>query len=470
MLVSGSVVGLMLCSSFAFFTVGSSGKIERIDLELDSMDPFASAARLQSQEQVVEAENPELAAEFGTSVALGEYGMLVGAHRQGQGQGRVYHFQETPESFTMRLAADFSPASASDSARFGAAIALDGDTAVVAAPLDDGASPQSGAVYIYRNMSGAWFQVQKVFPSNGKLGDRFGFAVALRGDLLAVGAPGVDLRGEDAGAVHWFRADQRGVFQEAPILAPRELREQDGFGKSLAIGETGLAVGAPGTDLDALENAGAMYWFETQRSGWSSSRTYVAQPAQENAQFGRSVAAGDRTVAIGSPGVRRGSQRNVGAVFVYSLEGAGEPSLDHTIVPSRVQADLYFGWSAALDPSGQRIAIGAFGYDEDAVAAGAVSLWTRHGVSAWREDTTLVASDASPRDYLGRSVALFGDQVVAGARGRDVGQALAGAAYVFRLDSTPAPLVPLPLLLIFGGGLLGLKFRSSQRKPPSQMM
>lgn len=469
MVVSRSLVGfvcyffpcaLCLTTGEAFAAELRELHVDRIDLKLDMEHRAAKAIDLNSSDQVIEADNPEVAAEFGTSVAFGERGLLVGAHRQGSGQGRVYHFESTPGAFSMGVVDQFTPSSASVSAMFGGAIALEGDLAAIAAPLDNGAVAQTGTVYIYRYDGGKWLQAQKLFAANGNMGDRFGAALAMRGGILAIGAPGTDLREENAGAVHWYRADANGSFQEMSVLAPEDLRAQDGFGKSVALGETGLCVGAPGTDLASLDNAGAAYWFKTQPSGWGSPRRLTAQDVQKNAQFGRSLALASGVLAIGAPGELRGTQRNVGSVFIHSIESSGEPSFAQKILPSRVQADLYFGWSLALDQSGQSLAIGAFGYDGDAVAAGAVSFWRRQASATWREELRLVASDPSPRDYLGRSVAIFGKQIVAGARGRDVGAALAGAAYVFELDTVPAPLAPISILLVFGAGLLGLRSQS----------
>ncbi len=78
--------------------------------------------------------------------------------------------------------------------------AVDEDSAVTGINGDefDGASPNSGAVYVYARTSGIWQQTAYVKASNTGANDRFGDALALdeNGDTLAVGA-----RHEDSAAV-----------------------------------------------------------------------------------------------------------------------------------------------------------------------------------------------------------------------------------------------------------------------------
>ena len=78
---------------------------------------------------------------------------------------------------------------------FGFAVALDGDTLAVAARRDDGVAPNAGRVYLHeRDADGtnAWGITSEAADLNGEVGDNFGTAVALDGDTLVIGAPIAD--------------------------------------------------------------------------------------------------------------------------------------------------------------------------------------------------------------------------------------------------------------------------------------
>ncbi|MEM7609401.1 MAG: FG-GAP repeat protein, partial [Myxococcota bacterium] len=87
-----------------------------------------------------------------------------------------------------------------ESAFFGTAVALDGDTLVVGAPGEgwggrgvnaeqSGSAPNSGAVYVFRRTVEGWQQEAYIKADNADENDFFGFAIALDGDTLVVGAP-----------------------------------------------------------------------------------------------------------------------------------------------------------------------------------------------------------------------------------------------------------------------------------------
>jgi hypothetical protein len=68
---------------------------------------------------------------------------------------------------------------------FGASVAMSGNTIVVGAPGQVGV----GAAYVFTGSGTNWNQVAKLTPSDGTTGGQFGYAVALSGNTVAVGAP-----------------------------------------------------------------------------------------------------------------------------------------------------------------------------------------------------------------------------------------------------------------------------------------
>ena len=80
---------------------------------------------------------------------------------------------------------------------FGLSVALDGDTLVVGAHLDDcAAGPNCGAAYVFVRSDSTWTQQQKLAapPEDAEPGDVFGLRVDIWGDGLIVGAVEVLVR------------------------------------------------------------------------------------------------------------------------------------------------------------------------------------------------------------------------------------------------------------------------------------
>lgn len=95
-------------------------------------------------------------------------------------------------------------------------------------------------------------------------------------------------------------------------------------------------------------------------------------------------------------------------------------------------ASDFFGDSVAV--AGDRLVVGARLDDTPRGSnTGSVYVFVRAG-SLWVQEAKLVASDGTPNDNFGRSVAISGDRIVVGAYSSDtISGSDTGAAYVFRL-------------------------------------
>jgi hypothetical protein len=92
------------------------------------------------------------------------------------------------------------------SAGFGAEIAFEGGTLAVGCGGEDIAATDAGAVYFYRR-NGGWTQQPVLLAPDAALGDRFGDSVALNGNTLVVGAPLDDDAGMNSGSAYVFHID-----------------------------------------------------------------------------------------------------------------------------------------------------------------------------------------------------------------------------------------------------------------------
>jgi len=176
---------------------------------------------------------------------------------------------------------------------FGAALALSGDTALIGARNSDGAGSNSGAAYVFVRSGTTWTQQQKLVASDAASDDQFGFSVALSGDTALVGAPfqkGASVA--ELGAAYAFVRGGTTWTQQrkfAPVTPLAQLH----FGAALAISGNSAAIGR-----DQL-NGGGVDWFNRAGSLWNASGTGVASDIPH---FGSALAMTDSTTVIGAYG------------------------------------------------------------------------------------------------------------------------------------------------------------------------
>jgi len=311
--------------------------------------------------------------------------------------------------------------------------------------------------------------------SNAKAGRRFGWAVALDGNTLAVSAideggssTGVNGDQEDSdlprsGAVYVFTLNAGVWSQQAYIKASNTGREE-WFGWSVALSGDTLAVGATreksGTgeqDDDSSTSAGAVYVFTREAGVWSQQAYLKASNIGRFDEFGWSIGLDGDTLVVGAhqedgsaSGVNEPSNEsalNSGAAYVF-LRSGETWSQQAYLKASNTDKDDKFGHSVAISgdtlvvsselESSSSIGVGDNQDDNSAVAAGAAYVFSRSG-ETWTQQAYLKASNTGAGDRFGSSVAIDTDTLLVGAvyedsNGTDESNnqfGNSGAAYVF---------------------------------------
>jgi hypothetical protein len=281
---------------------------------------------------------------------------------------------------------------------FGHALAADGSRIVIGAPGEDSpqgtvgddcsadeeqaCAEQSGAAYVFEKLGGGFRQVSRLKPVTDSPEGLFGYAVALSGPTLVVGAPKerADSTGAQAdpfaapggveGAVHVFR-DRDGdwvheAFIQEPFRASTWVNWGWGvafmtwswFGSALAVEGDTLVVGAPGhnsgiggIDGDNLVHGCAGYSQPTGEGGCSMDSgivyvlrrgpegyryvTWVKPETPASGSFGLALAIEDGRIAVGEPLGLCGDDAPRGAVqllepldggYVYGSRVCAPPS------------------------------------------------------------------------------------------------------------------------------------------------
>lgn len=125
----------------------------------------------------------------------------------------------------------------------------------------------------------------KLLASDRASSDEFRYAVAIDGDTAVVGARSDDnARGTNAGAVYVFVRNASGWSQQAKLIASDGV-SGDGFGDSVAVGSDIIVAGAPGDD----SNAGAAYVFARSGATWNQQVKLTARDRGTGNLFGTST-------------------------------------------------------------------------------------------------------------------------------------------------------------------------------------
>ena len=303
------------------------------------------------------------------------------------------------------------------------------------------------------------FTQQAFFKSsNNDPGDRFGEAVAILGNIAAVGAPGEDgsaagvngpknnnPSGSGRGAVYIFTRTGSTWTETAYLKAgnpPANPLNNHHFGEALAMSGNTLVVGAPGEESNATgvngdstnqgSLAGAAYVFVLNNGVWTQQAYLKAGNTGYLDLFGSSVAINGNIIVVGAPD-EDGSSTSVdgpsnegalesGAAYVYERTGVTWALTAYLKAPN-AEADDAFGWKVAV--SGNTIVVSANGedgsattvngaFDNDASAGGAAYVFEKTA-GVWTYHSYLKPFNLDPGDRFGTSVAIQGDTLMVGA-------------------------------------------------------
>lgn len=381
---------------------------------------------------------PAAYARLGSAVALDGDTLLVAARDESVGgqpyAGSVYVFVRSAGAWTQQGVLTAPSPVAGDG--FGASVALDGDTALVGADNRAAAGrSHSGAAYVFTRSGGAWSLQAELVAGDAAANDWAGSAVALDGGTALVGAPGRTVDGRSYAGAAFVFSSYGGQWVQQAMLTAADGAAGDEFGRAVALDGGTALVGAENRTSGAVREAGAAYVFTGAGAGWSQQAVLQAPDPTQRAGFGTALALSGGTALVGAGGATIAGQTNAGAAYVYTGSGGSWPLQAELTGPGTFPGG-WFGCAVAL--AGERAVIGAWGQTVGGrLEAGAAYVFDRTG-AAWSQVAVDTAQSAADGDTLGWSVAAAGDTVVAGAPGRGVGgRPVCGAAFVHKL--LPAP-------------------------------
>ena len=277
---------------------------------------------------------------------------------------------------------------------FGRWAAIDGDVAVVGAPLADafGRDDDSGAAYIFQRRDGAWRQTQRLVADIPVGGEQFGWNVAIDGDVIVVSASN-ETNGGGQGVYVFRRAGDEWALEAK--LAPSEEGDDYFFGQDIDVSGDTIVAGAKGRAAFVGTNAGVVFVFQRRGSGWAESAILEASDAFVQDHFGRAVAIAGDTIVVGAY-KEDSAGADGGSVYVFARDAAapGGWREETKLIARSTGTRDWFGYEVGTD--GTTVVVGAPHVnlaEPEIFRAGLVAVFRRSG-DGWVQVAELVAGDA----------------------------------------------------------------------------
>ena len=253
--------------------------------------------------------------------------------------------------------------------------------------------------------------LEKLVPDDGVLNARHGWSVDVDGAISAAGAY-ADTNGGIAVGAAYVYGETCGVWSLEQKLAPSDPDNGDGFGRSVSVSGTTVLVGAGDQDVGTASGQGSAYVFvRTLLFGnpvWTQQAKLVASDGAELDRFGTASDLDGDLTAVGAY-----SHGSDGAVYVFSRTGSNWTQ-EARLTQTDGTTDDWLGWSVAID--GNRLVAGApFHHASWQGAAYVYQRGSLFGQPVWFFVQKLQPPTPESGDRFGWSVDIQGNRVAVGS-------------------------------------------------------
>lgn len=253
---------------------------------------------------------------FGGAVAISGDLAVVGAYSTNSSRGLAYIYNLTTGALLRTLSA--ADGVAND--QFGFNVATNGTVAVVSAYGDD---TSRGSIYLFNVTTG--LQIAKIVAADGAANHYFGYGLAMEGNIIAVGADGVD---GSKGAVYFYDASTQTLIKK---YQPAGWVAGDAYGDALSMHQGRVVIG--------------------NYSGFSTGKAWrhdLATGAEGALTVGGSGGSFGSTVAVSGPLIAV-SEHNNGQGRVHLFNSQNGAFLQTLLPPNGDVSSQRLGFAIALD-------------------------------------------------------------------------------------------------------------------------
>ena len=381
---------------------------------------------------------------FGSSLSLSGGLLLVGAPGRDFSPtitdiGLAYLFTNQTGSWSQQRAFA-AGAQAVASGQFGNVVALEGNTLAITAAKDAG-SPLNGTVTVYSRSGDVWTLQQRLVPGDHTQGSGYGMALAIRGDLLVVGAETDATLSADGGAAYIYTRSGN-VWTEGQKLLPVGIGENFRFGDSIAIDGGTLLIGRSG-DSTISSLAGSAYLYQNDGTTWNFFQRIFPTSGGLADHFGLHLDVDGDSAVIGALDDDQDFGTSTGSAYIFKRRN-GIWLLETKLYDPDGQTGDRFGVSVGI--SGGTVIVGADFDDENNIAnRGSAQIFVRVSEGNWARQGNKWLLEAGASSNFGRAVAIDGNLAIVGAPNRNAG---VGRAWILSRSGTTwsmeTQLVPAP--------------------------
>jgi FG-GAP repeat protein len=343
----------------------------------------------------------------------------VGADGHGESTANAYVYVKGVSGWPSSPTVSLHDPSGVASSDFGRSVSVAGNT--IAVGSDFGLGGGGGVTYLYVRGATGWPSIPTVTLNDpgATNDDLFGHSVALSDTALVVGAPGTD----SGAGTEYVYVESGGAWPTTPtVISPNPAPTvSSGYGSSVAISGNRVAVGADGAV--AIE-------YKSPSGNPTNIQRILFDPsgiaAGAGDQFGNTVAITGTTVVVGT---------EASVAYLYVKGASSWPTSPTTTLPDPPGGfpQDNFGISMAASPSAIVIGDNASGPN----GGGQAYVYTAID-GTWLSEPTATLSDpvsgsAGLADEFGKAVAVAGTTVLVGAPGTssDTGHVGTGVAYLY---------------------------------------
>jgi hypothetical protein len=426
--MKNKIVGILVCMLVIATAIPAVTSVK--NNAIDATTPKTAQASMTgvwTETQKIIAPDGAAGDEFGV-VALDGDTAIIGAWYDddtGVDSGSAYVFTSSGTGWAMQQKLLASDGEAGDV--FGLVVALDGDTAIITAVLDDDNGVDSGSAYVFIRTGTIWTQQAKLLASDGQAGDSFGSSVSLSGDTAFIGAQWDDDNGVDSGSVYVFTRSGTTWTQQQKLLAP-DGAAGDMFGWWVDLDSDTVLIAAKWDD-DNGDGSGSAYVFTRTGTTWAFQQKLLASDGAPIDRFGVDVALDGDTAFIAAC-YDDDMGTDSGSVYVFTRTGNTWTEQQKLTASDGSAGDSFGGCAGTISLDGDTAIIGAWLDKDNGYQSGSAYVFTRTD-GIWKEQQKLLASDGAANDVFGAFIALDGDTAMIWAWYDDDNGVDSGSVYVF---------------------------------------
>ncbi len=372
---------------------------------------------------------------YGSSVAIDGTWAAAVSPKDDSGSlvnsGLTYIYSKGSSGWTLAGQISLPGAAAGDT---NSAVALSGDYLAISSEY----RKSVGGVFVYHRVGTTWVQFGgELSPTVAQSFQGFGRSLSLSGNMLVVGAPDYSVGGAAAadasGAVYVYVNNGAGFVPAGAPLTLGANQVGKGFGSSVSLDGTKLAVGAPqALTLESLAKGEVELYNMAAPAAPSLIKKITADSivngttmviSNLGAKFGSAVALKGSVLVIGASGAVNGGKGPTGA-FVYYANYA----VDTHVSFLSGDAGAEFGTSVAVGTDG--VFVGSPGFNQ---VTGAVDYFKFSDLNAAKASLAyrMFAYQSNANSGFGHSIGLSGSDIVVGARLKSLPNSGSGAAYIY---------------------------------------